>query len=148
MLKQSAKNARDHVTHNRELAERFRHPLNKLKTAYRSDSPTPKPPPIRRRRRRSRKKRHEFFDGLHISFNNLLTKKGRTVMTAFAGSIASTGGLVLAFPWFYNYIHKMESDLVGIPIAIIASPTISPARFPTRGPDVPKTKRLSTIGRR
>ena len=62
-----------------------------------------------------------FFTALHLSFKNLVTKKGRTFMTAFAGSIGIIGvALVLAISnGFSAYITRMQSDtLAGYPITI------------------------------
>ncbi len=62
-----------------------------------------------------------FFTALKLSFNNLKTKKFRTVITAFASSIGIIGvGLVLAISnGFSQQINDIESDqLVGLPILI------------------------------
>ncbi|WP_138755376.1 ATP-binding cassette domain-containing protein [Paenibacillus sinopodophylli] len=56
-----------------------------------------------------------------LSFKNLLTKKGRTLITAFAGSIGIIGvALVLALSTgLSNYITKLQSDtLSGFPVTI------------------------------
>ena len=49
---------------------------------------------------------------LALSFNNLLTKKGRTILTAFAGSIGIIGiALILSLSTgFQNYIDKIQED--------------------------------------
>ena len=39
-----------------------------------------------------------FFPALALSFNNLMTKKGRTLMTSFAGSIGIMGSPP-SWPW-------------------------------------------------
>ncbi len=62
-----------------------------------------------------------FFTAIHLSFKNLLTKKGRTFMTSFAGSIGIIGiALILAVSnGFTGYINKIQSDtLSGYPITI------------------------------
>lgn len=53
-----------------------------------------------------------FLTALSLSFNNLLSKKGRTVLTAFAGSIGIIGiSLILALSTgFQNYIYKIQDD--------------------------------------
>ena len=53
-----------------------------------------------------------FLTALSLSFNNLLSKKGRTVLTAFAGSIGIIGiSLILALSTgFQNYIDKIQDD--------------------------------------
>lgn len=58
---------------------------------------------------------------LSLSFNNLMTKKGRTFMTAFAGSIGIIGvALVLAISnGFSAYITTMQTDmLANYPITV------------------------------
>ncbi|MDN4085382.1 ABC transporter ATP-binding protein [Paenibacillus polymyxa] len=58
-----------------------------------------------------------------LSFKNLLTKRGRTLVTAFAGSIGIIGvALVLALSnGLSNYLDSMQSDtLSGFPISITA----------------------------
>lgn len=62
-----------------------------------------------------------FFTAMSLSFNNLKTKKGRTFMTSFAGSIGIIGiALVLSISnGFSLYINKMQSDtLAGFPVTV------------------------------
>lgn len=59
--------------------------------------------------------------GVHAFAQNLITKKGRTILTSVAGSIGIVGvALVLAISnGFTSYINKMQSDtLGGYPIAV------------------------------
>lgn len=53
-----------------------------------------------------------FLTALSLSFNNLLSKKSRTILTAFAGSIGIIGiSLILALSTgFQNYIDKIQDD--------------------------------------
>ena len=53
-----------------------------------------------------------FFTALSLSLNNLMTKKGRTILTAFAGSIGIIGiALILSLSsGVQNYIKKVEED--------------------------------------
>ena len=53
-----------------------------------------------------------FATALELSFNNLMTKKGRTFLTAFAGSIGIIGiAAILALSNGVNaYIEKSEKD--------------------------------------
>ena len=55
-----------------------------------------------------------FKTALSLSFNNLLTKKGRTILTAFAGSIGIIGiALILSISsGVQGYIDKIEEDTV------------------------------------
>ncbi len=62
-----------------------------------------------------------FYTALKLSFNNLKTKKFRTIITAFASSIGIIGvGLVLSISnGFSGILDDLESDqLVGLPIMI------------------------------
>ena len=63
----------------------------------------------------------KFFTALRLSLNNLMTKKGRTILTSFAGSIGIIGiALILAISTgVQNYISKVEEDtLSSYPITI------------------------------
>ena len=53
-----------------------------------------------------------FFTSLALSFNNLKTKKGRTILTSFAGSIGIIGiALILSLSnGVNNYIQSVEED--------------------------------------
>ena len=53
-----------------------------------------------------------FLTSLSLSFNNLKTKKGRTILTAFAGSIGIIGiALILSLSnGVNNYIGSVEED--------------------------------------
>lgn len=62
-----------------------------------------------------------YFTALSLSFKNLLTKKTRTILTAFAGSIGIIGiALVLSLSnGFSLYINKIQSDtMAGSPITV------------------------------
>lgn len=62
-----------------------------------------------------------FSTALRLSLNNLMTKKGRTLLTAFAGSIGIIGiALILSLSnGVQNYIKKIEEDtLSSYPITI------------------------------
>ena len=62
-----------------------------------------------------------FMTALALSFNNLLTKKGRTFLTAFVGSIGIIGiALILALSnGVSDYVKKVQEDtLVSLPLTI------------------------------
>lgn len=63
----------------------------------------------------------KFFTAFRLSLNNLMTKKTRTLLTSFAGSIGIIGiALILAISTgIQNYIDKVEEDtLSSYPITI------------------------------
>lgn len=65
-----------------------------------------------------------FLSAIKLSFTNLMTKKGRTFMTAFAGSIGIIGvALVLAISnGFSTYVNNMQRTMLsGYPVAITSS---------------------------
>jgi len=67
------------------------------------------------------KKSMSFLTALFLSFKNLLTKKGRTIMVAFAGSIGIIGiALILAVSaGMTGYINRMQSEsLSSYPISV------------------------------
>lgn len=68
-----------------------------------------------------KKKSMSFFTALGLSFKNMLTKKGRTIMVSFAGSIGIIGiALILAASaGMMGYINNMQSDsLASYPISV------------------------------
>ena len=76
--------------------------------------------------RKQHKTRMSFFTALALSLNNLLTKKGRTILVAFAGSIGIIGiALILAVSTgFQNYIDKIEHDtLTSYPLSLMKEST-------------------------
>ncbi|MDE5549400.1 MAG: FtsX-like permease family protein, partial [Clostridia bacterium] len=65
-----------------------------------------------------------FFSAIKLSFTNLMTKKGRTFMTAFAGSIGIIGvALVLAISnGFSSYVNRMQKTMLsGYPVTITSN---------------------------
>ena len=103
------------VTHNPELANTYANRIVNLKDGkivsdsnpyVIPDAPLDEDPP------KVRKARMSYLTALSLSFNNLLTKKGRTILTAFAGSIGIIGiALILALSTgFQNYIDKIQED--------------------------------------
>jgi len=69
------------------------------------------------------KKRMSYWTALSLSFKNLLTKKGRTILVAIAGSIGIIGiALILAISsGFSMYVNKMQEDTLSTyPITIEA----------------------------
>jgi len=111
------------VTHNPELAEKYSTRIVKILDGVITDDSNPytekdkKDESIAKTGRTSMK----FLTALHLSLNNLMTKKGRTILTSFAGSIGIIGiALILAISTgVQNYIKKVEEDtLSSYPITV------------------------------
>lgn len=104
------------VTHNPELAEQYANRIVNLKDGDITGDTNPYileeeeiEPPVKKRLGNAKM---GFFTALSLSFNNLLTKKGRTLLTAFAGSIGIIGiALILALSTgFQNYIDDIQEE--------------------------------------
>ena len=112
------------VTHNPELAEQYASRIIRLKDGKITDDSDPYREPIEERRQKKQKKPSMgFFTALSLSLNNLMTKKTRTVLTAFAGSIGIIGiALIMSLSnGIQNYIDKVQEDtLSSYPITIQA----------------------------
>ncbi len=77
----------------------------------------------KKEKKKSPKASMSFGTALSLSFNNLLTKKGRTLLTSFAGSIGIIGiALILSLSnGMQAYINSLERDtLASYPITIEA----------------------------
>lgn len=119
------------VTHNSELAELYSDRIIRLTDGeIISDSNPPAPEdetvPSGQALQTPKMKRTSMSlkTASSLSFKNLLTKRGRTITTAFAGSIGIIGvALVLALSsGLSSYIDSMQSDtLSGFPINISTS---------------------------
>ena len=111
------------VTHNPELAYQYATRIVNLadgKITADSD-PFDVAKATRREARPTRKTSMSFVTALGLSARNLMTKKGRTAMTAFAGSIGIIGiAAILALSNGVNgYIKKVEEDtLSSYPLTI------------------------------
>lgn len=115
------------VTHNPELAERYATRIVRcLDGEVQSDSDpyesTDEPSPDEIRKvGKERKTSMSFMTALSLSLNNLMTKKGRTILTSFAGSIGIIGiALILSVSTgVQKYIDRVQEDtLASYPIAI------------------------------
>ncbi len=74
-----------------------------------------------RKKEKKKKTSMSFITALSLSLNNLMTKKARTILTAFAGSIGIIGiALILSLSHgMRSYIHRVEQDtLSGYPLTI------------------------------
>ena len=111
------------VTHNPELAEKYSSRIIKILDGKITDDSNPIENQKEDKNQDTSKKRTsmKFLTALRLSLNNLMTKKGRTILTSFAGSIGIIGiALILAISTgVQNYINKVEEDtLSSYPITI------------------------------
>lgn len=111
------------VTHNPELAYQYATRIVNLADGRITDDSDPfdVAKAARREARPTRKTSMSFVTALGLSARNLMTKKGRTAMTAFAGSIGIIGiAAILALSnGVNNYIKKVEEDtLSSYPLTI------------------------------
>ena len=111
------------VTHNKELAEEYStRIINLFDGKMVGDS---KPFKAKKQKVKGENKKPKsamsLFTAFALSFKNLITKKAKTIMVSFAGSIGIIGiALVLAVSTgFTGYINKLQSDtLSGYPISV------------------------------
>ena len=113
------------VTHNAELAEKYSNRIIKILDGKITEDSNPiKEDEIVEAKKEEgpfRKTSMKFFTAIRLSLNNLLTKKGRTILTSFAGSIGIIGiALILAISTgVQGYIDKVEEEtLSSYPITI------------------------------
>lgn len=118
------------VTHNSQLAEKYASRLIRLLDGKIVSDDNPyegtaevleEAKPKKAKKKEKQKTAMSFLTALALSLNNLVTKKTRTLLTAFAGSIGIIGiALVLALSnGFQGYINKMQADtLASYPIVI------------------------------
>lgn len=111
------------VTHNGELAEKYSSRVIKILDGKITEDTNPiedkkEAEPVKAKLKRTSMK---FFTAFRLSLNNLLTKKTRTILTSFAGSIGIIGiALILAISTgIQNYIDKVEEEtLSSYPLTI------------------------------
>ena len=110
------------VTHNPELAEQYATRIVTLKDGrITSDSDPYTPEQGETVHRNLGKASMSFWTSLQLSFNNLWTKKARTILVAFAGSIGIIGiAMILAMSTGANeYIRTVEEEsLQSYPLTI------------------------------
>ena len=114
------------VTHNPELAEKYSTRIIKVKDGHIIDDSNPyhdkdKKETTKNNVGKDKKTSMSFFTALSLSLNNLMTKKGRTLLTAFAGSIGIIGiALILSLSnGVQEYINKVQKEtLSSYPLSI------------------------------
>ena len=118
------------VTHNPELALEYSNRIIKLKDGHIIDDSNPYDGKIdtkndkKLEKIKTKKTSMNLLTALSLSLNNLMTKKGRTFLTAFAGSIGIIGiALILSLSnGVQEYIDKTEKEtLASYPLSIDAT---------------------------
>lgn len=115
------------VTHNPDLAERYATRTIRLLDGKIVDDTrpysAPDPETVNTETKKRKKPSMSVFTAFSLSLNNLMTKKTRTILTAFAGSIGIIG---IALIWSLSngidlFINRMQQDtLSSYPITIQA----------------------------
>ena len=113
------------VTHNPELAEKYSTRIVRILDGVITDDSKPFTEEDREKEKDAKAKdgrtAMKFFTALRLSLNNLMTKKGRTLLTSFAGSIGIIGiALILSISnGVQSYINRVEEDtLSSYPVTI------------------------------
>ena len=116
------------VTHNPELARTYSTRIIELRDGRIISDSNPYDGKVNTvedeiiRKNKTKKTHMSFKTALGLSFNNLKTKKGRTILTAFAGSIGIIGiALILSLSNGVNkYIENVEAEtLSSYPLTIV-----------------------------
>ena len=113
------------VTHNPDLAEKYSSRIIKILDGKITDDSNPYSVEEEKKEDRNSKANSKvsmnFLTALSLSLNNLMTKKGRTILTSFAGSIGIIGiALILSLSsGMQAYINRVEEDtLSSYPITV------------------------------
>ena len=113
------------VTHNPDLAEKYSSRIIKILDGKIIDDSNPYSKEEEKKEDRTSKVNSKvsmnFLTALSLSLNNLMTKKGRTFLTSFAGSIGIIGiALILSLSsGMQTYINRVEEDtLSSYPITV------------------------------
>lgn len=115
------------VTHNPELAQKYStRIINLLDGEVTSDSKPYSSKKEEKEKKKEEKKKAKktsmsFLTAMNLSLNNLMTKKGRTILTAFAGSIGIIGiALILSISnGVQQYINNVEEEtLTSYPLTV------------------------------
>ncbi len=115
------------VTHNPELAKAYSSRIINIKDGKIVSDSNPYDGKINTKeslektKNKSRRTNMSFLTALSLSFNNLMTKKARTILVAVAGSIGIIGiALILAVSTgFQNYVDSIQEDtLTSYPLTI------------------------------
>ena len=117
------------VTHNPELAEEYATRIVRIKDGQLTDDSDPYVPENESEVKKETSKKRvsmSFGTAVSLSMNNLMTKKGRTLLTAFAGSIGIIGiATILSLSTGINdYINNVQEEtLSSYPLQIVRETT-------------------------
>ena len=118
------------VTHNPELAQKYSTRIVNLKDGEIQGDTNPFNPENtykeKPKHKNLGKSSMSLLTAFSLSLNNLLTKKGRSILTSFAGSIGIIGiALILALSsGFQNYVDKIQEDtLTSYPLTVQSETT-------------------------
>ena len=137
------------VTHNPELAEEYSSRIIKLldgkviDDTNEYDGSMDTKLDLELAKKKTKKTSMKFFTALGLSLNNLMTKKGRTILTAFAGSIGIIGiALILSLSdGVNNYITSIQREtMLSYPI-MIQSKAMDLTSFLQQGRDASQGKK-------
>lgn len=114
------------VTHNAELAEEYSTRIIDLRDGVimGDTNPCNLKDEKEENKKKTKKTSMSFMTALSLSLNNLMTKKGRTILTAFAGSIGIIGiALILSLSnGVQRYIDRVQEEtLTSYPLTIESS---------------------------
>lgn len=113
------------VTHNADLATEYSSRIIRLLDGEMLSDSNPYDGEVvvfEENKKKNKKTSMSFFTAFSLSLNNLLTKKGRTILTSFAGSIGIIGiALILSLSEGVNeYIERVQKDtLSSYPVSIM-----------------------------
>ena len=133
------------VTHNPELAEEYANRIVRVKDGRIIGDTNPYSPgeALDAKHKNMGRSSMSFLTAFGLSFNNLLTKKARTLLTAFAGSIGIIGiALILSLSTgFQAYIDQIQEDtLSSYPLSIQSDTADISSAFMSIGAQVMDTK--------
>ena len=133
------------VTHNPELANIYSNRIIKILDGKIIDDSNPFDGEEKVNKNKTKKTSMSFLTALSLSLNNLMTKKGRTILTSFAGSIGIIGiALILSLSnGFKVEIDNFErKSLSQAPITITSTVMKNTIEEPNNREEYPKENKI------